>query len=961
MTDIVSFGEWMQKQRNQLGLTRKALAQQVGCAPVTIKKIERDERQPSVQLAQLLAQHLQIPEPQRDAFIRRARGEYVPDLDAPNEMPRTEPVQDRPKKADRHLPPQPTPFIGREEEVAALDASLQKDGTRLITIVGPGGIGKTRLAIATAEKQLADKRFANGVTFVSLASLNEAQEIVPALAEALDFPLDTRSRQRRTAEQQVLDYLRQKQKVIVLDNFEHLLDGVGLAVDILRSAPGVKLLVTSRERLQLQEEQVFPIHGLDVPDRQTPQKAASYTAVQLFIHSAQRSLPDFSPSGEDYSAISRICRLVGGLPLAVELAAGWVDTLSLADIAAEIQKSLDFLATEMRNVPQRHRSMRAVFDTSWQQMNEAEQSVFRQLSVFRGGFTRQAGQALTGASLPILSGLVSKSLLYYDRWQDRYQIHELLRQFGMLQLQSDKEREKAVHDRYAAHYCRFLYEQEPALKGSRQQTALAEIEAETGNVRAAWRWAARHQQVEQLARAMNSLGYFHEWNGHYQEGERLFLRVTEALEGAETAKATHVLARALTWLSVFTRVLKGKQPAAQRCRQALDLLQSSLLAGRETAADQAFAHLQFALAAEARDKIRTAVEESLALAEQINDRWAIANALERLGDPDYQITSLAAVKQNLEACLSLRQALGDRRGQIRTLIHLSQISRYQGEFFLAERWAQAAYDTGREMADLASLAASLLSLSYCFGHLAKFSKAKSAAQESFEIYQDLGNPLKLLEVYQWLGVISWHGLGNKEEGVGNWQKAHALAHDMGNLSVALETEWNLGGIKLVEHAYEEAIAIYSEALKRSKAVDSKRITGWLLSDLAYAEYRLGRIGPAKRHVWQALRIATETQHFVVCQFVFNTIIVMLAEEGLVERAIELNSLVRSRHPLFNRGWYQRQLRKPFAARIVALPEDIVAAARERGRQLDRWQTADSLLTELEHWRSENSLSHSSAP
>jgi predicted ATPase/tetratricopeptide (TPR) repeat protein/DNA-binding XRE family transcriptional regulator len=959
LTGIVSFGEWVERRRKRLGLTRKALAVLTGCSAVMIQKIERDERRPSVQLAQLLAQHLQIPETEQQEFVRRARGEYVPDLASPDEMPQKEPG--RWEKAGHHLPLQATPFIGRQDELNALEALLQNADTRLITIAGPGGIGKTRLAIAAAEKQLAENRFANGVTFVPLASLNETEEIVPAMADALHLPLDTLSQRRRTAKQQVLDYLRQKQMLIVLDNFEHLLDGVGLAAELLTTVPGVTLLATSRERLRLQGEQVFNIKGLDVPDRLGPEKAAMYTAVQLFIQSAQRSRQDFSPSGEDFATISQLCRLVGGMPLAIELAAGWVDALSLTDIEAEIQKSLDFLATDMRNVPVRHRSMQAVFDTTWQQMNETEQTVFCQLSVFRGGFTQQAGQAIAKASLLILSRLVGKSLLSYDPGQDRYQIHELLRQFGKLQLKSDEGREKGVHNRYAAYYCRFLHGQEPALKASRQQTALDEVEAEIGNVRAAWRWAGQHKQVEQLAQAMDSLGYFHEWNGHYQEGERLFMLVTEALASANTAQEVHVLARAMTWQGVFSRVLKGKQPALRLCQQALDLLLGPLLAGQETATDQAFAYLQIALASEARDTIRVAVEKSLALAEGINDRWAIADALECLGDPDYQITSSVAIKQNLEGSLVLRQALGDRRGQIRAQIHLSRFARYQGEFVTAERWAQAAYNTSREMADNASIASSLLSLSNCFGHLAKFLEAISVAKESLHLYQDLGNPISLLDVYQWLGVLTWHGLGHKEEARDYWQKGHALAQEMGLSSLALEIEWNLGGIKLIDRAYEEAIGIYSEALKRNKAVNSRRIEGWLLSDMAYAEHMLGRIALAKHRIWQALRIAADVRQFVVCQFAFNTLIVILAGEGQFEKAIELEALVRSQHPLFDRGWYAKQLRKPFDRRVAELPEEIVTTPRERGRKLDYWQTAESLLTELEQWRLGSALSHPSVP
>ncbi len=220
--------------------------------------------------------------------------------------------------------------------------------------------------------------------------------------------------QRRSAKQQVLDYLQQKRMLLLLDNFEHLVAGITFIADILNTAPIVQLLVTSRERLQLQEEQVYPIEGLSFPDKVVEdgvEDVEVYTAVQLFLQSVQRVQPDFALQRSDLPHMAHICQLVGGMPLGIELAAGWLNMLPLAEIASEMQQSSDFLETELRDVPQRHRSIRIVFEASWQRLTLDEQVVFPQLSVFHGGFTRPAAQVVTGASLRLLGRLVSKSLL----------------------------------------------------------------------------------------------------------------------------------------------------------------------------------------------------------------------------------------------------------------------------------------------------------------------------------------------------------------------------------------------------------------------------------------------------------------------------------------------------------------------------------------------------------------------
>ena len=340
--------------------------------------------------------------------------------------------------------------------------------------------------------------------------------------------------------------------LLVFDNFEHLLGGVDLVADILQTAPKVKLLATSRERLQLHQEQLFTLHGLDTPQSER-EDVEAFTAVQLFLQSAQRVRHDFQLRTADQPWLVRLCHLVGGMPLAMELAASWVEMLSLPEIVQEIQQSLDFLETAVRNIPARQRSIRAVFDGSWKQLNPTEQQILPQFAVFRGGFTRQAAQTITGASLHSLSKLVNKSLLQYDQARQRYQIHELLRQYLVERLEQDDTQENNVRSAHSTYYLNALAEREAKLKGREQQQAMAEIEADIENVRVAWGWGVEKGDVAGLAGAMDTLGLFFEWNGRYQDGVSLFSNAITVLPTISSNQETCLRARLIIWKSVFIR------------------------------------------------------------------------------------------------------------------------------------------------------------------------------------------------------------------------------------------------------------------------------------------------------------------------------------------------------------------------------------------------------------------------
>ncbi|MCP4541032.1 MAG: AAA family ATPase [Chloroflexi bacterium] len=370
-----------------------------------------------------------------------------------------------------NLPVQTIPFVGREAELVQLANLLADPNTRLVTVLGPGGMGKTRLALEAAVAR--QENFVHGAYFVSLAPLRDAENIVPTVAQAVGYLFQGDGRDPK---EQLVDYLSQKRALLIMDNFEHLIEGAGLVSEILQTAPGVRVLATAREPLNLQEEIHFRIGGLNFPAKETLKDAASwteYSAMRLFVLSARRVLPGFTPESGDLRHVVRICQLVDGMPLGIVLAAAWAEMLSLQEIADEINHSLDVLETEARNVPARHRSVRAMFDATWNRLADTERQILMQLSVFRGGFTRDAAQRVTGAGLRTLKTLVNKSLLRRDHDTGRYEVHELLRQYAEERLKSSGNA-VAARDTHCEYYLVALHQHEADLDRRQRSAAFTD-------------------------------------------------------------------------------------------------------------------------------------------------------------------------------------------------------------------------------------------------------------------------------------------------------------------------------------------------------------------------------------------------------------------------------------------------------------------------------------------------------
>ena len=403
------------------------------------------------------------------------------------------------RREDHHpglgdLPSRNTSFVGRQLELSEVAELLGHDECRLLSVVGVGGVGKTRLALQAVRERLEEGGFADGVVFVPLEALTDAASVPAVVAGALGLDLSGQEDARSV----VLRFLAEKRLLLVLDNFEQLLEGTPFVRELIDRCLRLKLLVTSRERLNLEAEWVFEVEGLAYPEEaRSVERAAYFDAVQLFVQRAKRAQPRFSLTAETLPPVARICRLVDGMPLAIELAASWLRALSADEVAKEMEAGTDQLEAPARDVPERHQSVRAVFDHSWSLLLEGEREVLRGLSVFRGGFRREAAAVVAGATLPVLARLVDTSLLHLSV-EGRYDRHPLLTQCTREKLAEHPEERQGAEQRHGSYYLRLVRELEPDLGTLARKEAFRVFLGELANIRAAWDWAALNLRVEEI-------------------------------------------------------------------------------------------------------------------------------------------------------------------------------------------------------------------------------------------------------------------------------------------------------------------------------------------------------------------------------------------------------------------------------------------------------------------------------
>jgi len=889
-----------------LDWTQAELAQRVGYSVATIRKLERDELRPSKHLAELLAHGLDVAVTSHSSFVSFARSTPTPDL-----QPDAQPLHEHRRS---NLPAQLTPFFGRTAEIVELTQYLTNPAARLITIVGPGGMGKTRLALEVAQSMLdlqiqtdttrnqisniKHQKYEDGVYFVALAPLRAPEHIVPAIAEAINLRFQADS---RLPKQQLLDYLRHKQLLLVLDNFEHLQAGAELMLELLQECPSLRMLVTAREHLQLSSETLFVLESMALPSAATLPDVLSYSAVQLFVETARRVRPKFTPTTTNAQAIVRICQLVGGMPLGIILAAAWVEVLSPSDIVTELSQGFDFLESELRDLPERQRSMRAVLTQSWQRLTEAERTVFMRLAVFRGGFTHMAAEHVAGASLRMLSSFVNKSLVQCEP-NRRYTIHEFLRQYAEAELEA-ADQTVAILSLHCTYYTDFLHQREPDLKGRRQVAALDEIESNFENVRAAWQWAVAQRSYEAISRALESLYWFCEMRNRFQEGLEL-LRLGREQLAPVAGEAPHPM-----WGRVIARML-GQNSAFY----------------------------------EPLTESRARVEMGLAIARQGENGAEIAFCLWRLAVVVYLSEDCIGAIPYYERSLAHYQALDDRFYQGYLLKDLGILYITLGQSDRGDTLVQQSLDVRRAMGDLDGLATSLGAMGWIMYNRGCYTAAEAYWQESHQTRR-MARHFSGSAYFQ----LAWLALFNHDD----LNRAGSLAEQLQRAAVELgdaeSKHRSLGLLGFLAGMREEYPAC-RQSFQQMCLLNFPYFpftTSWEQMGLCLAACGLDDLPAARQHLQKVLEMSLIHQWPPNAAKGLTFAAIIAAKSGKSERATELFGLV-FHHPLSPKGWLgQWPLITRLRAELEAmLTPECFQAAWQRGETLDLLATAKEQFAEL---------------
>jgi predicted ATPase/transcriptional regulator with XRE-family HTH domain len=772
------FGVWLRQARADYDLTQEALAEKIGCSPQTVRSFETGRRRPSRDMAARIADILHVPADARESFIRLARS-VGPAGMAASAASSLDAVSAAPLRLSVQLPT--ASLIGRHADLRSLSQALVAEGRRLVTLLGPGGIGKTRLATQAAA-DLAG-HFSNGAVCVPLAPVTNADDVVTAIAETVGCPL--RGSPSPTAA--LLAFLRDQRLLLVLDNLEHLLGAqqsdqvIELIASILRETSDIQLLITSRERLRLRDEWVIAVAGLGLPSDERVASIDRSESVMLFLARARQAVADFALTPDNRAAVAQICRLLGGAPLGIELAAAWVRVLSCEEIAAEIGRSIDFLVLADRDLPQRHRSLRAVIDHSWLLLAPAEQHLLAGLSVFHGGCRREAINAVlrppaglasdtAPALLPLLAALVDKSLVRRStdaQGVTRYDLHEVVRQYAASRLAEDAGEQAAIQQRYVDYYAEWTVGQEAILKSAEQKQALGTLVIEIDNIRAAWRWGCERADAGLLRRMALVLDWFCEVHGWNSEAAAAFTQGSAALEQAAGRPDATETEQSCFWLLVAR---EGWHSIRRDPRYAIDRLEAGVAGGRRLNDAVALARCLDGLA---YLKIFTGdyaaaqalLEESAALSRRANNLWELSVAMVVRGVLETLRSDAVTARRHLSDALVIARQVGDPRHVSLTLNYFGLAALNLGQLDEAERACSESLTIGAGNRDRFQMSLALQSLGRVALARGDHAECGWLLKEGLEIARAMGD--------RWLEAQAQGYLGELAETSGDLDLARA--------------------------------------------------------------------------------------------------------------------------------------------------------------------------------------------
>lgn len=703
MAAVATFGQVIKHRRRALDMTQKDLANQVGYSVITIRKVETDERRPSRELAERLAHCLRIDPEQQSAFVGLGRHEPVP-------------------AARSNLPAPLTRLIGRDAEVDLVRETVMQRSVRIVTLVGPPGIGKSRLSVEVAGALRA--MFPDGVCFVAFAPVGDEALVVPSLATALGV--------REMAGTPLLDvlieHLRDRRLLLLLDDCEHLLGAARLFAELLTACPELRILATSRAPLHIRGERLIPVPPLALPNARLDATAAAVArsaAAELFVERAAAVDPAFRLTDANAGDVAAICAGVDGLPLAIELVAARVALLSTAAILARLNHRLTLLTDGPRDLPERQQTLRRTIDWSYDLLEPAEQLLFARLAVFTGGFCLAAAEAvidLDGAAvLDGVTGLADKNLLRQEVRADgeRYaDFFEMIREYALERLVASGEEER-IRARHARYY----------LALAEQDSDLDRLGIEHNNLRGALEWHVQRDDADAGLRLVAALWKFWHIRSHHTEANRWVTLVMQLAGDHDPAVRAHVLCGA-GWIAVD----RSDHVRAKACfDESLALFRS--LGDRRGIAEALHGVGTMLQASGCNAEALALFEESLQLYRDLDDTEGIGWTLDHLGQSRLGLPDPVGAEALFDASRALFQRLGHAWGSAITLDHLGLADLAQGNHARAEERFGEALGLFDELANTWGIATSFEHLGHAALAAGDTARSRDCFRRSLELNQ----------------------------------------------------------------------------------------------------------------------------------------------------------------------------------------------------------------------------------
>jgi predicted ATPase/transcriptional regulator with XRE-family HTH domain/Tfp pilus assembly protein PilF len=700
-----SFGDWIKQRRRALDLTQHELAEQVACSVITIQKLEAGARRPSQQMLKRLADCLQLSGDDRPAFLQQGRAQRrAPDHGSAAPL--------SPEAYGVALPSPLTPLIGRDHELASLVARIQRADTRLLTCLGPAGVGKTRLSLEVAAR--IQEVFRDGTIVVPLAPLRDAQLLPMAIARALHIQVTS-----AVPRDDLIVHLRGRQLLLVLDNFEHIVLAAPTLTQLLQACPALKMLVTSRARLRVRGERVFSLAPLGLPNLgQLPGGTLQdVPSVALFCEIAQALDPEFVPAPETLGPIAQICTRLDGLPLAIEIVATHSRALPPGLLLKQVDRQLLLSADGPQDLPARHRTLRAAFDWSYALLDAGQQRSFRSLAIFAAGWSSQAAAAVCGDAqavplpemLATLEALVDHSLIYRigSASQPAFALLEPIREYALEQLAAHRQVDQ-TRQRHALYYLELLEIAAPEMRGGQFHSWAEELQREHDNIRITLAWLIGSEQYERAGQLCVDLRRFWWSQGHLSEALSWIERLDAVID------TLPLLLQAQLW---YTRGM--------------------LAAGRS---DLSHAEQWYRVA--------------MARARGAGDLWVIGACANGLGIVLAEQQRYAEAQGFLEEGLQVDQQLGERNDMAMSLASLAGLHYHQGNYGQAAQLFEASLAIHRKLGDIHSVALMLNNLGEIAWRTNQAQSAQRALDEALLLARQLDAHRLLPYVLNNLGILA---------------------------------------------------------------------------------------------------------------------------------------------------------------------------------------------------------------